>query len=54
MLYDVRAVRVTAVAEIQAYLDGLGDKYESSEADVSDFQADSDEPASAILFRIEA
>jgi len=51
-LYDVRTVRVTAVPEIQAYLDGLAAKYESSEADVSDFLTDSDEPASAILFRI--
>ena len=51
-LYDVRTVRVTAVPEIQAYLEGLEEKYETLEADVSDFQAESDEPASAILFRI--
>ena len=52
-LYEVMAVRVTAVAEIQRYLDALSKKYPVSDAHLSDFQTDSDEPPSAVLFRLD-
>ena len=52
MLYDVIAKRVTTEVEVQAYLDALSKKYESSEAQLSDFQPSSDKPPSAILSRL--
>ena len=56
LLYDVIAARVTDVAEIETYLEALSEKYGSlgSQAELSDFQPDSDNPASAILFRLDA
>ncbi len=53
VLYEVMAVRVTAVAEIQPYLDALSKKYPVSDAHLSDFQTDSEEPAAAVLFRLD-
>ena len=55
LLYDVIATRITDVAEIQAYLVLLSKKYGTlgSQAQLSDFQPDSDSPASAILFRVD-
>ena len=52
-LFDVNSARVTSVAEIEAFLDALAKKYEVSDANLSDFQADSSRPASAILFRLD-
>ena len=52
-LFDVSSVRVTSVAEIEAFLDALESKYEVSDANLSDFQASSRKPATAILFRFD-
>ncbi len=53
-LYDVIATRVTDTAELEAFLDGLAEKYEISEAQLSDFQTPSDERPSAVLFRLDS
>jgi hypothetical protein len=54
MLYGVSATRVVDVAEIEAYIVALSDKYAISFADLSNFQPRSGEPPSAILFRLDA
>ena len=53
LLYEVVATRVTSVDEIQAYLAALARKHGSG-ADVSDFQPGADEPAAAVLFRLDS
>jgi hypothetical protein len=53
VLYEVIATRVTAALEIEAYIEALGEKYGSSDAQLSDFQAGSHEPPSAVLFRLD-
>jgi hypothetical protein len=53
VLYEVIATRVTGAAEIEAYIEALGEKYGSSDAQLSDFQAESHEPPSAVLFRLD-
>ena len=53
-LYDVIATRVMDTAELEAFLDGLAEKYEISDAQLSDFQTPSDERPSAVLFRLDS
>jgi hypothetical protein len=53
VLFELNAVRVTSVAEIDAYLDALSKKYEASDAQLTDFQADASKPPSAVLFRLD-
>jgi hypothetical protein len=53
VLYEVTAIRVADDAEIETYLDALSLKYSSSDAELSDFQPSSDQPPSAVLFRLE-
>jgi hypothetical protein len=53
VLYDVTAVRVSLASEIEAYIDALSVKYDGSDAQLSDFQPVSDEPAVALLFRLD-
>ena len=53
-LFELRAVRVTSVAEINAYLDALSKKYDASDAHLEDFQAASGKPPSAVLFRLDS
>ena len=53
-LYDVIDTRMMDTAEIEAFLDALAEKYEISDAQLSDFQTPSDERPSAVLFRLDS
>jgi hypothetical protein len=52
-LFEVSATRVMDPVEIEAYIAALSMKHPSSSALLSDFQAESDRPAAAILFRLD-
>ena len=54
VLYEVIATRVSASAEIEAYLEGLAEKYDLSDAGLSDFESEPGEAPAAILFRLAA
>jgi hypothetical protein len=52
-IYEVSATVVADPAEILIYLDALSKKHGGSDAALSDFQSESDQPPTAILFRLE-